>query len=446
MRKRLKGLTALQTLAIGFAVMILLGALLLSLPAASRGLPLAFGDALFTATSATCVTGLAVCDTYTQFAFFGQLVILCLIQIGGLGFMTVAVLFSLVLRKRIGLKERSYLMEAVSSPQLGGVVRFVRRILLGTAVIELTGAALLGIRFVPMFGWREGAWFALFHSISAFCNAGFDLMGGFGPYSSLEPFASDVLVNLTIMGLIVTGGIGFLVWDDIAEHKWHVRRYLLHTKIMLCATVALLALSFAVYLALEGEGAMAGMTGGEKALASAFLAVTPRTAGFNTVPMDSLSEAGAAFTSILMLIGAGAGSTGGGVKLTTVVVILLSALFYARGQEDVNVFHRRVADERVRRAFCGAAMYLLLAIIGCFMILAEQRGMALTDALFEALSAIGTVGLSRAGTASLGGLSRATLIVLMYAGRVGSLSVAMALSEKKRPAGLRNTVGKVVVG
>ena len=423
MHRRGKGLTALQILALGFALIIVLGALLLRLPAANRGERLGFLDALFTATSATCVTGLVVCDTYTQFTFLGQAVLLCLIQIGGLGFMTVAVLFSMVLRKRIGLKERSYLMEAVSSPQLGGVVRFARRILFGTALAEGIGAALLMLRFCPLFGLKTGVWYAVFHSVSAFCNAGFDLMA-----------------------LIIVGGIGFLVWDDVAEHKWHVRRYLLHTKIMLCATFLLLACSFALFLALEDGAAFAGMTDGEKALNAAFMAVTPRTAGFNAVPMDGLSEAGAALTALLMLVGAGTGSTGGGIKVTTLVVILLATMHFMRGRGDVNAFHRRVSDGLVRRAFCGAVLYLLLAFTGCFVLLVQQEGISLMDAAFETFSAIGTVGLSRVGTGEMTPLSRVALIVLMYSGRVGSLSVAMAFAERKHPAGLRNTLGKVIVG
>lgn len=446
MHRQGKGLTALQILALGFALIIVLGALLLMLPAANRGESLGFLDALFTSTSATCVTGLVVCDTYTQFTFFGQAVLLCLIQIGGLGFMTVAVLFSMVLRKRIGLKERSYLMEAVSSPQLGGVVRFARRILFGTAMAEGIGAALLMLRFCPLFGLKTGVWYAVFHSVSAFCNAGFDLMGRYGTYSSLEPFRNDPLVLGVIMALIIVGGIGFLVWDDVAEHKWHVRRYLLHTKIMLCATFLLLACSFALFLALEDGAAFAGMTDGEKALNAAFMAVTPRTAGFNAVPMDGLSEAGAALTALLMLVGAGTGSTGGGIKVTTLVVILLATMHFMRGRGDVNAFHRRVSDGLVRRAFCGAVLYLLLAFTGCFVLLVQQEGISLMDAAFETFSAIGTVGLSRVGTGEMTPLSRVALIVLMYSGRVGSLSVAMAFAERKHPAGLRNTLGKVIVG
>lgn len=439
--------TAIQTLAVGFALIILLGALLLMLPAASRDRgSIPFVDALFTSASATCVTGLVVYDTYTQFTFFGQLVVLCLIQIGGLGFMTIAVLFSLVLGKRIGLRERSYLMEAVSSFQLGGIVRFVRRILIGTAAVECVGAALLALRFCPLFGLKTGLYYAVFHSISAFCNAGFDLMGRIRPYCSLEPFAADPLVNGVILALIVIGGIGFLVWDDLAEHRHHFSRYLLHTKIMLCGTAALILGAFAGFYWLEADGAFAGMTGGQRALAALFQAVTPRTAGFNTADLSRLTEPGSTLTLILMLIGAGTGSTGGGIKVTTMVVMLLSTLSYTRGREDINLFGRRIEDGLVRRAYCGAMLYLLLAFAGCFVLLHQQTGFSLMDAMFETFSAIGTVGLSKGGTRALTPVSRLTLIVLMYSGRVGSLSVAMALAEKRHAPRLRNTVGKIIVG
>ncbi|MFH0993226.1 MAG: potassium transporter TrkG, partial [bacterium] len=336
-------LNALQTLALGFAIIIIIGTMLLMLPLANKsGTTISFLNALFTSTSATCVTGLVVFDTYTQFTLFGQIVILILIQIGGLGFMTVAVMFALVLRKRIGLKERSTLMESTNSMQIGGVVRLAKRILIGTAIFELIGAALLCIRFVPMFGFSKGVWYAVFHSISAFCNAGFDLMGTITPYASLTPFVSDVLVNVVVMTLIVIGGLGFIVWNDILEHKFHVSQFRLHTKIMIVATFTLIILSAGLFLIFEGNAAFAGMNGGESVLAALFSAITPRTAGFNTVALTSLSEAGSGLTMVLMLIGAGPGSTAGGIKLTTMVVILLAVVAHVRGREDINVFGRRL--------------------------------------------------------------------------------------------------------
>ncbi|MEG2709873.1 MAG: potassium transporter TrkG [Clostridia bacterium] len=437
---------ALQTLALGFALIIVCGALILMLPVSNKGGgTISFLDALFTATSATCVTGLIVFDTYTQFTGFGQLVIILLIQTGGLGFMTVAVMFAMVLKKRIGLKERSFLMEAVSSLQLGGVVRFARHILIGTAAIELTGALLLSIRFVPQFGWAQGIWFSVFHAISAFCNAGFDLIGVIEPYTSLTPYAADALVNLVIMGLIVVGGIGFIVWEDVSSKKFKLREYKLHTKIVLISTVILTLGSAIAFLLLEKDGVFAGMGPGERVLAALFQAVTPRTAGFNTVDTGKLTEASAFLTTLNMLVGASPGSTAGGVKITTVAVLVLAAVNYARRREDVNLFGRRLEDGVVKRACCASTMYLACALTGSFILMVQQ-GVSLTDASFEAFSALGTVGMTRGITRSLTPVSKSAVALLMYIGRVGSLSVAMAFVERSRAKSLRNPAEKIVIG
>lgn len=446
MKKTFLRMNALQTLALGFAVIILLGTLLLTLPISNRnGAFFPFLDALFTAASATCVTGLVVVDTYVNFTFFGQLVILLLIQIGGLGFMTIAVMFAMLLRRRIGLKERSNLKEAINSIQLGGVVRLTKRILIGTALLETIGAILLAVRFIPRFGWLQGIWFSIFHSVSAFCNAGFDLMGAIAPYASLTPFASDVLVNLVVIGLIVLGGLGFIVWNDVIEHKWHVSRYMLHTKIMLRATLGIIAVSAGLFLAFEWNGAFAGMEGGNKILAALFCAVTPRTAGFNTIDVRALSQAGSLLTMSLMIIGAGPGSTAGGIKLTTFVVMILTTISYIRGREDINVVNRRLETETIRKAFSFGGLYVSFAFLGALSLLA-LNDFPFLDTTFEVLSAIGTVGLSRGITAMLSGVSKGILVSLMYLGRVGSLSVAMAFIEQKQMTGLRNPVEKIIIG
>lgn len=426
-------LTALQMLALGFALMILLGALLLMLPIASRDhRSLPFLSALFTSASATCVTGLVVCDTYTQFTFFGQAILLLLIQIGGLGFMTVAVLWAMILGRRIGLLERSYLVEAISAMQLGGVVRLVKRVLIGTAIIEGAGALLLMIRFCPLLGLGEGVWYGVFHSVSAFCNAGFDLMGRFDAFSSLTMFALDPLVCLTIAALILIGGIGFFVWNDIAANRWHFRKYRLHTKLMLVSTLVLLVLSALAFFFFEKDATQAGMTAGERLIVSIFQAVTPRTAGFNTVDLSSLSLGGSALTMLLMFIGAGTGSTGGGVKLTTFAVMLLYTIASARGKSELDVFGRRIPVQAVTKTFSSALVFSAFALVGCFVLVTSQP-ISLIPALFESLSAIGTVGLSLGVTPTLSPLSRLVVILLMYAGRVGSLSVVMAVSQRKPP-------------
>lgn len=437
-----------QILALGFGLIILAGALLLTLPAANReGVSLPFVDALFTAVSATCVTGLAVADTYTQFSAFGQAVILLLIQTGGLGFMTVAILVPLALGKRIGLKERGLLMESVNTPQLGGVVRLVRHILIGTFFFEGIGVILLSLRFCPIFGLGQGLWMGVFHAVSAFCNAGFDLMGRLSPGSSLTAFAGDPLVNLVIAGLIIIGGIGFIVWEDVWQNRFRFARYRLHTKIVLCVTAALLVLPTLLFYFLERGHAFAGMSGGGKWLAAFFQAVTPRTAGYNTVDMASLSPGGSFLTMALMFTGASPGSTGGGIKTTTLLVVLLSLASHVRHQnESLNIFHRRLEPEVLRQAYCGMSLYLLLVAAGCFTLCAFG-GFAVEDSLFEAVSAIGTVGLSRGITSQLNGACKAAVMLLMYIGRLGSLSVAIAVAGRKRePQRLKNPEEKITVG
>ena len=443
---KLPKLNALQTLAIGFVIIILIGTVLLMMPFSNRsGGSISFIDALFTATSATCVTGLVVSDTYTQFSFFGQLVILILIQIGGLGFMTIAVLFSLIVGKRIGLKERLNLMQSVNSPQVGGVVRVTRRILIVTALFEVIGAGLLAIRFIPMFGTLKGIWYSLFHAISAFCNSGFDLMGTITPNGSLMPFATDPLVVIVVLILIIVGGLGFIVWSDIADHRWHFSRYRLHTKILLVFTGVLIFVSTGLFIIFEQGHTLSTYSAGEQVLVSLFSAITPRTAGFNTVNVAQMSEAGTGLTMILMLIGAGPGSTAGGIKITTIVVMIFAVVAHVRGKEDINLFGRRLEDRIIRKAFSSGAMYVLMLTTGLLVFLAIQD-VTFVDGLFEAISAIGTVGLSRGITPILNNSSRVVLIGLMYVGRVGSLAVAMAFIEHKTMSGLRNPVEKIIIG
>lgn len=436
---------SIQMIALGFAGIILIGTLLLSLPAASRdGASLPFIDALFTSASATCVTGLVVHDTYTQFSLFGQIVILCLIQIGGLGFMTVATLFLMMARRKIGLAERGVLTESVSAFQIGGIVRLIRRIIICTAIVEGTGAILLAIRFCPQMGVATGVYYAIFHSISAFCNAGFDLMGRFAPYTSLIPYQSDVLVNLTIMTLIVIGGLGFVVWDDIMEHKLRYVRYKLHTKIVLLSTAFLIIGGAILFYAMEQGNVLAAMHPIDKLLASLFQSITPRTAGFNTVDTAALTEGGTVLSMLLMLIGASPGSTGGGIKTTTIMVILLATISYIRNTDDINIFHRRLENNTIKRAYCSTTIYIMLSILGIFLLITTQ-GLPAKDAAFETLSALGTVGLSTGITRELDTLSRMVIILLMYSGRVGSLTLLMAVMMGTKSK-LRNPEEKIIIG
>ena len=438
-------LRPVQTLALGFAIIILIGAVLLMLPISNNNEPLSFLNSLFTAASATCVTGLAVADTYTQFSLFGQIVILALIQIGGLGFMAVAIAISLAAHKKIGLKQRGLLMEAMNSPELGGVVRIMVRSLKYTFIFELAGAVLLSIRFIPMFGFWQGAWFGIFHSVSAFCNAGFDLMGIITPSASLTIFADDPLVLITIMCLITIGGIGFLVWNDIAEHKLKISRYRLHAKIALSVSLVLIIAGAAFYLVFENNGAFSGMTAGEKILQAFFCSVTSRTAGFATLDYSSMTQNGTLLTSLLMFIGASPGSTGGGIKSTTFLVIILTLISYIRGREDLNIFDRRLEHSVLQKTFSTVTLYLTCTIVAMFIIMAAQN-LSFVDTAFESISAMSTVGLSRGVTSQLVPVSRIVDILLMYIGRVGSLSVALALSGHSRTAPVKKPEEKISIG
>ena len=437
-------LTAIQTIAAGFAAIILIGALLLMLPVSNRAEPLGFLNALFTSTSATCVTGLVVCDTWSQFTLFGQIVLLLLIQLGGLGFVTVMVLLMFALDRRIGLRERALLSESISFTQVGGVLVLVRRVLIGTALAEGLGAVLLSIRMVPRFGWATGIWYGVFHSVSAFCNAGFDLMGRLEPYSSFTWFRDDWLVNLVLIALILTGGIGFVVWSDLWDNRLHVKKWALHTKLMLFMTGLLTLVPFVLYLLSERNGAMAGLTVPQRIIAALFQTVTPRTAGMNTIDLASLSPAGTLLTVMLMFIGAGVGSTGGGVKVTTFSVTVLAIWSYMRGRKDLNVFRRRVEETTVRRAVLTTVFYFLVAAVSVLGIELVQ-GLPLPDVLMEVFSALGTVGLSTGLTRELNTVSRIVIMILMYSGRVGSLTVLLSVSERKPRANLRNPAEKIIV-
>ncbi|WMJ82684.1 TrkH family potassium uptake protein [Oscillospiraceae bacterium LTW-04] len=441
----IKQWSATRIIAVGFAFIILAGGVFLSLPIASRnGEAIPFLNALFTSVSATCVTGLVLYDTWTQFSVFGQAIILLLIQIGGLGFMAIAILFSLVVGRRIGLRERSLLAEAISATQVGGVIRLVKRMLIGTAIFEGMGAVLLAVRFVPKFGLGRGLWFSVFHSVSAFCNAGFDLMGVRTPSSSLTYFYNDPLVVLTIAALIIVGGIGFVVWNDLVESRFYFFKLRLHTRAVLVSTLVLLASGMLLFLLLENDGVFANMSTQERILSAFFQSTTPRTAGFNTVDIAALSDGGKLITMLLMFIGAAPGGTGGGIKVTTLVVMASAVFASLRNREDVSIWHFRLESEILRRAFCGVSVYLAMTVCGILVLCAQ--GQLLTNATFECLSAIGTVGLSTGITQTLPTLSRIVIMLLMYAGRIGSLTVFLAVARSNKGGKLRNPIGKVIVG
>lgn len=445
MKRKTIPLSPNRTIALGFLAIILAGALLLMLPCANRsGQGLSFLDSLFTATSATCVTGLVVADTWTQFNLLGQIILLLLIQVGGLGYMTMMLQASLLLGRKIGLKQRSLMMESISAQRLSDVLTLLRYILLGTAAIEGAGAVLLSIRFIPELGLARGIWYSVFHSVSAFCNAGFDLMGFREPYSSLTHYVYDPLVNLTACALVLLGGLGFLVWRDVWENGPHLRRYSLHSKLILTCTAILTAGGTVLFWLAERDNVLAGMGPGRQALVSLFQAVSPRTAGFNTVDLAALTSGGGLLTIVLMFIGAGPGSTGGGVKITTVAVCLLTLSSYVRGSREVGAFNRRLDEEQIHRSAAAVTLYLALAMTGGFLLLAIQP-FPLQDALFEVFSAMSTVGLSTGITRDLVPVNRFLLIVMMYCGRIGSLSMMMALAEH-RQARVKDPVEHIAIG
>ncbi|MDY4542809.1 MAG: potassium transporter TrkG, partial [Candidatus Ventricola sp.] len=358
-------MSAQGVIALGFAAIIALVTLLLMLPASSRAGtwtdPL---TALFTATSAVCVTGLVVVDTATHWSVFGRCVLLAGIQIGGLGVMTVIALAAMMMNRRIGLRQRTLLVESVATLHIGGIVRLVRRALYGTLLLELGGALLLALRFVPLLGPGRGVFYAVFHAVSAFCNAGFDLIGTVtGPFSSLESFVSDPLVNLVAVSLILLGGLGFFVWDDLIENKFRFRRLQLHTRVVLVITPVIVLVPACLFYVFEAGASMAGMSTGTRMLASLFSAVTPRTAGFDTVPTGELSPAGSLLTVLLMLTGGNPGSTAGGAKTTTMLVLLLLAVSILRREEDIRLFGRRLPEDLMRRACSIVIIYVSLAML-----------------------------------------------------------------------------------
>ena len=421
-----------QFIAYGFFCIIITGTLLLMLPFASRdGQSEPFLNCLFTATSASCVTGLVVADTWSQWSLFGQLVILTMIQIGGLGFITVGVFISIVLRRKIGLKERGLMMESVNTLQIGGVVRLAKKIIIGTCIFEGTGAVLLAIRFIPQFGFLRGLFYGIFHSISAFCNAGFDLMGGQTPYSSFVAYYDDWLVNLVIMSLIIIGGIGFIVWDDLSRNKLHFRKYMLQTKIVLVTTAILVFGGGLLFYLLERNHLLVGMNTSGKILTSLFSSVTARTAGFNTTDTAALTDGSKLLTIILMFIGGSPGSTAGGIKTTTLVVLLLCVHSNIKQTYGINIFGRRLENDAVKRAGTILTINLLLAVTASLAIMAIQP-LGFSDILFETFSAIGTVGMTTGITRALHPVSRCIIILLMYCGRIGSLSFALAFVQSKR--------------
>ena len=446
MRKLLKKLTYTQIIVLSFLLVILVGTLLLCLPVSSANgtftPPL---NAMFTATSATCVTGLVVYDTFTHWSLFGQIVIISMIQIGGLGFLVFISMFSVFLKKKIGVYERRLLMQAEGNIRLSGAVVLLKRIVRGTFTFEAIGAIILAFRFCPKMGLAEGIFNAIFHAISAFCNAGFDLMGKYKQFSSLSTFAEDPVVMITIMSLVVIGGIGFLVWSDIVALKTKVKKYSLHTKIALSTTAILLIGSTLLFLLLEYNGVLKDFSFFDKIINASFLAVSPRTAGFNTVDLSALSSGSEVITDLLMLIGGSPGSTAGGLKTTTFAVLILSTIAAARHDTHPQIFKRRLPDDALSQATAIFTIYVVVSLVAVVIVSTLEKCDVMTAA-FEVISAIGTVGATKGLTPTLCGASKLIIMGLMFGGRVGGLSLMLSLAEKRENIPLDRPSEKILIG
>ncbi len=437
-----KHMTSFQLIIMGFAGVILLGTVLLMLPFSSAEKVITpFHEALFTATSAVCVTGLVVKDTGSYWSLAGQTIILALIQTGGLGVVTVAASVSLLSGKKISLMQRSTMQDAISAPKVGGIVRLTRFILRGTFLIEAAGTVLLLPVFMGDYG-KKGIWMSVFHSISAFCNAGFDILGtDSSMFPSLTGYSGNILINLVIMLLIITGGIGFLTWDDIYTNKLNFKRYRMQSKIILMTTACLILFPTVFFYICD----LTKLPMEKRLLAAAFQSVTTRTAGFNTINISEMSEASKAVMILLMLIGGSPGSTAGGMKTTTFSVLILNAIATFRSQENAGAFGRRLEYHVIKNAATIAMLYFAL-FFGGGIAISVYEGLPLLDCLYEAASAVGTVGLTLGITPELHVFSQVVLIILMYLGRVGGLTLIYAVFSGRNKGNAKLPLEKITVG
>lgn len=437
-----KRLSSFQVILLGFAGVILLGALLLMLPISSAERVITpFNEALFTSTSAVCVTGLVVKDTGSYWSAFGQAVIITLIQIGGLGVVTIAASFSMLAGRRISLMQRSTMQDAISAPKVGGIVKLTKFIITGTFIIEAVGAVSMMPVFCKNFG-AKGIWMSVFHSVSAFCNAGFDILGTEGNhFCSLTPYTSNPVINITVMLLIVIGGIGFLTWDDICNNKFKIKKYSMQSKIILLTSLILILLPAIYFFIFD----YSDYSIGNRLLASLFQSVTTRTAGFNTTDLTKLTRPSQAIMIFLMLVGGSPGSTAGGLKTTTMAVLILNAFACFKRKENVCAFGRRIDDSVIKNAATIVMMYITLFFIGGVSICTIEK-LPLVASLFETASAIGTVGLTLGITPKLSLASQIILIILMYLGRVGGLTLIYATLSVKKQINAKLPLDKITVG
>lgn len=434
-----------RMIAFGFLAVILMGTLLLSLPIAARsGVRTPLIDCFFTATSATCVTGLTVLDTYMHWSSFGHVIILVLIQIGGLGFMTIITMFSIFTRKHISLYERRLLMQSAGTIRLSGIITMIKRVVIGTFCVEGIGAVFLSLRFCPKLGFAKGLWYAVFHSVSAFCNAGFDLMGRFNEVS-LTGYYNDPLVCITLMVLIVIGGLGFLVWSDVIKCRFVFKKMELHSKLVLTVTALLVFGGAAVLFMTEKNGAFKGMTTGEQVLSAFFQSITLRTAGFFTFDQSKLSNSGYILSTLLMFIGGSPGSTAGGVKTTTMAVAFLNLISVARNNDDVVIFKRKINNKVVIQSVAIIGIHILMASIAIFII-CYLEPIGLREVIYESVSAISTVGISMGITSDFNVASKLFIAGLMYSGRIGGMTIVLAIAENSHKVKLERPEEKILIG
>lgn len=443
----IKNLSATRILIVGYCLVILIGTLLLCLPVSLRNpVEVSLFTAFFTSVSASCVTGLVLVDTWTHWSFFGQCILLILIQVGGIGFMTICIAAVSVSHRKIGMSSRIVMQNAISAPKIRGIVRMTRFVAAGTLAAEAIGAGFLSFHFVPLLGPVQGIWYAVFHSISAFCNAGFDLMGQISPFSSFTVLSSSLLVNLTIMVLIISGGLGFLVWSDLFRCRFRFRYLSLHSKIAVSITILLVLGGGLLLYILESSGpAMAAMSPGEKWLAAFFQSVTARTAGFNTLDVASMTEAGLFLIILLMIVGGSPGSTAGGIKTTTFAVLFLSITTTSRNRCSTTAFGRQL-EEGVTRTAAAVLMSYLLLTLSASIIISHFESLPLLICLFETVSAIATVGITCGITPEISPVSAAILAVLMIFGRVGSLTLLRSILSGREFTGTQVPHEKIQIG
>lgn len=441
--KNKRKLSPVQILAIGFAIVILIGAILLSLPIASKsGVSTPFIDCIFTSTSAVCVTGLTTLNTAEYWTYFGKTVIICLIQIGGLGFMSFATLLALILGKRITLKERLVMQEAMNSFSLQGLVKLAKYVLIFTFSVEGAGALLMSTKFIPEHGFLKGVYFSVFHSVSAFCNAGFDLTG-----NSLVPYFNNSVIVLTIAALITIGGLGFSVWAEIYNYKG-LKKLSLHAKLVISATIILIVVGWILMFLFEvnNPATIKGFSIKDKLLSSLFASVTPRTAGFNSISTTDMTPAGKGLTILLMFIGGSPGSTAGGIKTATAGLLLMTVISVIKGREDTEIFKRTLSKEIVYRAFVITTIAFGVVVTGSMILSVTEPGASLEHIIYETTSAFATVGLTLGFTPKLSFIGKIVIALTMYIGRVGPLTLVLALANKKKGSSIKYPEGKILVG